>query len=53
MTSLTNVTVAVPEQLSAATMLPGFGGGTSEAHDTVTGAGHVIVGAVASLTVII
>ena len=43
-TSLTNATVAVPPQLSEATTEAGSGGGTSEKHWTVIGAGHVIIG---------
>ena len=45
--------VAVPPQLSDETTLPGFGAGTSAAQVTVTFAGHVMVGAVLSKTVIV
>ena len=50
MASLTNVTEAVPPQLSVAVILPGAGCGTRLAHWTVTGPGHVNVGAVLSNT---
>lgn len=52
-TSLTNVTVAVPEQLSVVVTDPGFGCGMDDAHVTVTGTGQVMVGATLSLTVMI
>jgi len=52
-TSLTNVTVGTPPpQLSDTITLAVFTGGTNEAQETVTGAGHVILGAIISFTVI-
>jgi len=52
-TSFTNVTVgAPPPQLSLVITNEVFGAGTSVEHDTVIGAGHVILGAVTSFTVI-
>jgi hypothetical protein len=51
-TSLTNNTVgAGPVQLSLVVTPAIFGAGCSDAHCTVTGAGHVIVGGVSSNTV--
>jgi len=52
LTSLTQFTVTCP-QLSNAVTVDGAGGGTSPAHCTVTGCGHVIVGGVLSFTVMI
>ena len=52
-TSLTHMTVGVPPpQLSVAGRFVA-GGRTFEAHETVTLAGHVIIGGVTSLTVIV
>ncbi|GAB1396371.1 hypothetical protein MASR1M65_11480 [Saprospiraceae bacterium] len=53
MTSPTNTTVKDPPQLSEAVTLPGLGGGTDSAQETVTGAGQEIVGTDVSFTVII
>src|SRR5437870_3803679 len=48
------VTVTGPPQLSLATTPESSGGGTCDAHDTVTSAGHwVITGALVSLTVMV
>ena len=44
--------VGVPLQLSVAVTLPGFGGGTCDAHWTVTGPGQVSIGTMLSNTVI-
>ena len=52
-TSLTKLTVAVPEQLSVAVTPVVTCGGTADAQVTVTGAGHVMLGATLSNTVII
>jgi hypothetical protein len=52
-TSLTKVTVTAPPQLSVAVIKPGVGGKTSEKHWALSAVGHVIVGAVVSLTVIV
>ena len=49
-TSPTCVTVTAPPQLSEVVTLLGFGAGTE---DTVTFAGHVMLGAVVSLTVMV
>src|SRR5687768_2605398 len=49
-TSAATVTATAPAQLSAATANAIFAAGTSEAHVTVTFAGHVMVGATLSRT---
>ena len=53
MTSLINVTVTVPPQLSLVVAEAGLGAGTWLAHCTVTGAGQVIIGSELSKTVIV
>ncbi len=50
-TSLTNVTVGVPSQLSDAVTDPGSGSGTSPAHSTVISKGQVIEGGTPSTSV--
>src|SRR5436309_1080361 len=52
-TSLTQLTVTVPAQLSLAVTRLVLGAGTSRAHGTFTGAGQVMIGGVVSLTVIV
>ena len=52
-TSLTNVTVTAPPQLSVAVTEPMLGAGTAEKHCTVAGPGQVIDGGVVSFTVIV
>ena len=52
-TSPTCITLTVPPQLSDAVTEAIFGAGTDEEQATVTGAGHVTIGNVKSLTVII
>ena len=53
MTSAATVTVVVPPQLSDVTTAATFAAGTRLAHCTVIFAGHVMVGAVLSNTVIV
>jgi hypothetical protein len=52
-TSLTKLTVTVPLQLSVVVTAPVFVAGMDAAHVTVVLAGHVIVGAMLSFTVMI
>ena len=49
----TKLMVTVPPHPSVADTKAIFGAGTKEAHDTFIEAGHVILGAVISLTVIV
>ena len=52
-TSLTKLTVTVPVQLSAALTAAVLAAGTADAHVTVVDAGHVMVGTMLSLTVMV